>query len=338
MKRYSTSVISGVMERREFFGLCGAAIAMVLSLLSSAEVQTKRPLIVWFGSGTEAAVGRYRGALRSGLEELGYTEPRNFELLTRLAENRVERLPALAEEVVRLNPAVIVAGAVDAAVAAKRASSTIPIVSAALADAEHLGLVRTYAQPGGNVAGIVPYVAGLPAKQLELAREIVPEARKIGLLGNMYDPKASPQREEINNAAQKSGITVIVPEIGGPHDVPGAIQTLANEQVQVVIVLETTMLLSLRKQIAPFGETIAGRLRVQRACGRGRIDQLRRGSESWQRLATYIEKILSGSAPANLPVEFPTKLLMVVNIKTAEQLGINIPQQLLARADEVIEA
>jgi putative ABC transport system substrate-binding protein len=216
----------------------------------------------------------------------------------------------------------------------------IPIVSAAPADAEHLGLVKTYAHPGGNVTGIVPYVAGLPAKQLELAREIVPEVRKIGLLGNMYDPKAPPQRDEMSNAAQKLGITVIAPEVAGPDAVPSAIQAFANERVQVVIVLETTMLLSLRKQIAPL---MAAR-RLPAVYGyREHVEEgglISYGVDlkaAWERLATYIDKILSGSAPGDLPVEFPTKVQMVVNLRTAKALGINISQQLLARADEVID-
>jgi putative tryptophan/tyrosine transport system substrate-binding protein len=239
------------MKRREILSFVAGALLMPPWPLSAlGQIATKRPLIAWFGSGSEASGVRYKRALRTGLAELGLTEPRDFELVARHAENHVERIPALAEEVVRLNPAVIVASAVDAAVAAKKATATIPIVSAALADAERLGLVQSYAHPGQNVTGIVPYVAGLPAKQLELAREIVPEARRIGLLGNMYDPKAPTQRDELSNGAQKFGITVVVPELRGPDDLGSAVQSFADERAQVVIVLQTTMLFNFRKQIA----------------------------------------------------------------------------------------
>jgi putative tryptophan/tyrosine transport system substrate-binding protein len=131
------------------------------------------------------------------VEELGYTDGRDVEILVRMAENRAERLPGLAQEIVALQPVVIVAGAVDSALLAKKATSTIPIVSGALADADHLGLIASYSRPGGNVTGITPYIAGLPAKQIELVRELVPRAAKIGLLGNMNDPKAPPQRDEL---------------------------------------------------------------------------------------------------------------------------------------------
>src|SRR5262249_10205825 len=156
--------------------------------------------------------GRYVGALRKGLEELGYADGRDIEILVRMAENRAERLPSLAQEIVALKPAVIVAGAVDSAVVLKKTTSTIPIVCAALADAEHLGLIASHSRPGGNVTGITPYVAGLPAKQLELAREVVPGAARIGLLGNMNDPKALPQRDELQEAARALRLTSIIPE------------------------------------------------------------------------------------------------------------------------------
>src|SRR5262245_25806904 len=167
------------MRRREFITALGGAVTVASwSRAGRGQVQGGRPLIVWLGSGKIAVVGRYVGALRKGLEELGYADGRDIEILVRMAENRAERLPSLAQEIVALKPAVIVAGAVDSAVVLKKTTSTIPIVCAALADAEHLGLIANYSRPGGNVTGITPYVAGLPAKQLELAREVVPGAAR----------------------------------------------------------------------------------------------------------------------------------------------------------------
>src|SRR5262249_44029567 len=129
-------------------------------------------------------------------------------------------------------------------------TSTIPIVSGFLADAVHLGLVASFAHPGGNVTGITPYVEGLPAKQMEFAREIVPGANKVGLLGNMNDPKARPQRYELEDTARSLEVNIVAPQIQIPEDLAGAVETLARERVDVVIVLQSTMLLSERRQIA----------------------------------------------------------------------------------------
>jgi putative ABC transport system substrate-binding protein len=300
----------------------------------------KRPLIVWLGSGTIAAVGTWVGFLRKGLEELGYVDGRDIELLVRMAENHAERLPGLAEEIVALKPKVIVAGAVDAALVAKKATSTIPIVSGALADADHLGLIASYARPGGNVTGITPYVAGLPAKQIEFARDLVPGVARIGVLGNMNDPKAPPQRDELAEAARKLGLTVVVRDLPGADGLAEAIEALATESVDAVIVLQTTMLLSLRKQIAP----LLAAKRLPAVYGyRQHVDEGGLVSYGvnlgwcWQHLATYVDKILKGASPADLPVEFPPRLQMVVNLKAATSLGITVPPILLARADEVIE-
>jgi putative ABC transport system substrate-binding protein len=280
------------------------------------------------------------GFLRKGLEELGYVDGRDVEILVRMAENQAERLPGLAEQIVALKPAVIVAGAVDAALVAKKATSSIPIVSGALADADHLGLIASYSRPGGNVTGITPYVAGLPAKQIELAREVVPRATRIGVLGNFNDPKAPPQREELEAAARALALTVVVGELRSADGLAEALDALARERVDVVIVLQTTMLLSLRTQIPP----LMARRRLPAVYGyREHVDEgglISYGVNlgwCWEHLATYVHKILKGASPADLPVEFPPRLQMVVNMKAATGLGITIPPIVLARADEVIE-
>jgi putative ABC transport system substrate-binding protein len=329
------------MRRREFItSLAGAVAVACWSSKGRGQVQSKRPLIVWLGSGTTAAVGPWLGSLRTGLEELGYVDGRDIEILVRMAENRAERLPGLAQEIVDLHPAVIVAGAVDSALVAKKETSTIPIVSGALADADHLGLIASYSRPGGNVTGITPYIDGLPAKQIELARELVPNAAKIGLLGNMNDPKAPPQRDELEKAAQALGVAVVIPEVRGAEGVTEAIQVLASERVDLAIVLQTTMLLSLRKEIAPLMAT--NRLPAlygyrQHVDEGGLISYGVNLAWCWKHLATFVDKILKGASPADLPVEFPPKVQMVVNMKTANALGFTIPPTLLVRADEVIE-
>ena len=180
------------MRRREFVTLLGGAVAG-WPLAARAQASPKGPTIAWIGTSLQLNASFIENFLR-GMRELGYAEGRNFKMLYRCTDGNQERLPALTEEVIRLKPAVIVAAAVIYAVAAKKATSTIPIVTPALADAVHLGLIASEARPGGNVTGIEPYVAGLPAKQIEFAREIVPGASKVGLLTNLKDPRLLPRR------------------------------------------------------------------------------------------------------------------------------------------------
>jgi putative tryptophan/tyrosine transport system substrate-binding protein len=329
------------MRRREFIVLAGSTVAAAgWTSWAWGQAPTTPPLIVWLGSGTTAAVGTWVGYLRKGLGELGYVDGRDIELLIRMAENQAERLPGLAEEIAALKPAVIVAGAVDAALAAKKVTSSIPILSGALADADHLGLIASYARPGGNVTGITPYVAGLPAKQIELARDLIPSAARIGVLGNMNDPKAPPQRDEVQEAARKLGLSVVIGDLRGADGLSGMVEVLASESIDVLIVLQTTMLLSLRKEIAPLLAT----KRLPAVYGyRQHVDEGGLVSYGvnlgwcWEHLATYVHKILKGASSAELPVEFPPRLQMVVNLKAATSLGLTIPPLLLARADEVIE-
>lgn len=327
------------IRRRLLLTLLSEA-GFVLPFAASAQPSRQRPLIAWLSSATEWNASRYIGFLREGLRRLGDEQGQNFDFVSRFADSHVDRLAPLAMEVVRLEPAVIVAGAVDAAVAVRNATSSIPIVSGALADAIHLGLVKNYAHPGGNVTGITPYVEGLPAKQLELAREVVPGASKIGLLGNTNDPKALPQREELEEAARKLGISVLAPDVSMPEDLEGAVQELGSERVDVVVVLQTTMLLGQRQKIA----ALMTAQRLPAVYGyREHIDEgglVSYGVDlqwCWLRTASYVHKILLGAAPADLPLEFPPGLQMVINLKTAKAIGVSLSPALIARADEIIE-
>jgi putative tryptophan/tyrosine transport system substrate-binding protein len=327
------------MRRREFVTLIGRAV-VGWPVLALGQVPSKRSLIVWFGLGNQMVAQKYQGIFRAGLEELGYAEGRNIEIIGRFADFKVERLDALAGEIATLKPALIVASSSDTALAAKKATLTIPIVSGALADAEHLGLVASYARPGGNVTGIMPYVAGLPSKQIELAREVVPVAAKIGLLGNINDPKVGPQLDEMKNLAQTLGLAVVVPEVTNPESIASAIQVFARERVDVVVVLESTLMLNFRRQIA----SLMAVNRLPSVYGyRDHVEEgglISYGVDlrwCWNRTAAFAQKILSGVAPADLPVEFPTRIQLALNLKTARELGIALAPTLIARADEVIE-
>jgi putative tryptophan/tyrosine transport system substrate-binding protein len=274
------------------------------------------------------------------MRELGYIEGRNIDIVYRFAEDHPERLPPLVDEIVRLNPAVILAAALVDAVAVRKATATIPIVSAALADPVNLGLVASVARPGGNVTGIMPYIDGLPAKQLELAREIVPGAGKVGILGNLDDPKAPPQQRELMMAARSMNVEIIAPEVHTPADFDTAIETFAKERVEAVIALQTVMVLNERDRIA----ALMSSKRLPAVYGyREHIDAgglISYGVNlSWcgRRAAAYVQKILAGTPAGELPVEFPTHLELVINLRTAKTLGVSLPPTLLALADEVIE-
>src|SRR5271157_4337495 len=327
------------MRRREFITLLGRA-AVAWPVAARAQPSTKRPLIAWLSLGASTATQVFIDAFLQGMRDHGYVEGRQFDITYRFADGYIERLPALADELVRLNPNVILAPASGPAVAAKNATATIPIVTPALADAVHLGLVVSDSRPGGNVTGITPYVAGLPAKQMELAREVVPGAARIGVLANLSDPKAPAQWEELEAAGRELGVNGGAADVRTPDDLDGAFQALARQRIDVMIVLQTSMLLSERSRIAALAETT----RLPAIYGyREHVDDgglISYGVDlraCFRRGGYYVYKILNGVAPRDLPVEFPTKLELVINLKTAKALGLEVSPTLIARADEVIE-
>jgi len=213
------------MRRREFIGLLAAIAISPQAVL--AQTTKKRPLVGWLYYSESDVVARFLGSLLKGMRELGQIEGRDFEMVYRSANLQVERLPKAAEELVQLNPDIIVAPATLQAVAAKKATDTIPIVVPVLADPVGLGFVASEARPGGNVTGIAPYVKGLPAKQLELAREVVPGARRIGLVDDVNDPKAHPQRREIEATGKELEIKIVPAQVRTAGDIGSAYDALA---------------------------------------------------------------------------------------------------------------
>jgi putative ABC transport system substrate-binding protein len=331
------------MRRRDFITILGSAAAtqVIGPDLVRAGTPPKRPIIgipVFLGP---SKIGQSFGnVFRQGLQDLGYVLDRDLDIRARSAGGDWDRLPAIAEEIVQLKPDVIYAFATVDAVAARKATSTIPIVCAALADAVRLGLIASEARPGGNVTGIMPYVAGLPAKQIELAREMVPGASTVGLLTNLKDPKAPPQVSELEAAGQAVGLKVVAADVNRPEDVEVALRELANKHADVVIVLETSLLLVNSAEIA----AAALAMRLPTVCGyrehvvAGAL--ISYGVDlrwCFHRSAYFVDKILQGVAPSDLPIEFPTQFPLSINLKTAKELGLTVPPSVLARADEVIE-
>jgi putative tryptophan/tyrosine transport system substrate-binding protein len=329
------------MKRREILALlASAAIMRPQEVL--AQVTRRRPLVAWLTWGSSYLVLNRRniGLFLADMRELHYTEGRDFEMVYRSAEGHADRLSKLTAELVQLNPDIIIAQATIEAVAVSKVTTTIPIVCPFLAEPVELGFAASDARPSGNVTGISPYVKGLPAKQLELAREIVPGAARVGLLDDVTDPKARPQRREIDAAGRELKVSIVAAEVRTAGDIGPAYEALATERVEVVVVEQSTLLIAEREQIA----AAAAVKKLPSVYGyREHVDAgglISYGvNVVWcvHRVGYYVDRILKGAKPADLPVEFPTKLELVINLKTAKVLGLTIPPSLLARADEVIE-
>jgi putative tryptophan/tyrosine transport system substrate-binding protein len=279
-------------------------------------------------------------AFAQGMRELGYVEGRNLTVEYRWAARKEERLPELAAELVRLKVEVIVTAAAPAIEAAKRATSTIPIVMATAADPVGSGLVASLARPGGNVTGLSALSTDLAGKRLQLARELVPKASRVAVLAHHGTSATRLFLEEMRVAAQQMEVQLVVQEVQAADDLPGAFAAMQRERAQALVV-----------QITPFSADNARRIVELAAQYRlpamydvrsfvdagGLVSYGPSLPEMFRRAAFYVDRILKGAKPADLPIEQPTKFEMVINLKTATALGLSIPQSLLVRADQVIE-
>jgi putative ABC transport system substrate-binding protein len=330
------------VRRREFITLFGGATASscALPFAALAQVPASRPRISILWGAQPRAVAKIADAFIEAMRALGYSEGRHFELENRWAEGYLERLPALAEEIVRRGTDVIVAANIQAVIAAKDATRTIPIVGALLDDPVALGLIRSDAKPGGNVTGLLASLPGLPAKQLELARDLIPGATRIGLLVNPTNVSDLNQRQEMETLGAAMAVKLIPIEARGPEDLDQVFPALAKERVDVLIALRDPLFFTQRRTLA--AAALASRLPTIYAFREpvddgGLISYGINIVQNFRRSADYVVKILKGAKPGDLPVEFPTKLELVINLPTAKALGLIVPPTLLARADEVIE-
>jgi putative ABC transport system substrate-binding protein len=330
------------MKRRQFIKLIGGAAA-AWPVTARGQITRTRPLIgrLTYGSTNFPIIAKFIERFLTGMRELGYVEGRDFDMTYGMADFHSDQLPRVAAEMVERAPDVILAGATLEAVAASKATSTIPIVVAVLADPIALGFTTSDARPSGNVTGIMPYVNGLPSKQLELARELVPGATRIGLIDDVTDPKAHPQRQEIEAMARGLEIEIVPAEVRTAADIDAAYQALALARVQAVVVEQSNMTSSAASK--PLAEAAASK-RLPTVYGyRQNVDA--GGLVSYgvnldwcnHRAAYYVDRILKGAKVSDLPIEFPTNIEMVINLKAAKALGITVPSSLLVRADEVIE-
>jgi putative ABC transport system substrate-binding protein len=325
------------MRRREFIAGLGGAAAW--SLVAQAQ-QASIPLVGFLTSAGAAANARYLDAFRSGMLELGYVEGSNIRYEYRFADGHLDRLPELAVDLVRIKPNVIVSAPLPTHMALRQATSTIPIVMATGADPVGFGLVTSLSHPGGNVTGLTNFAEVLAAKQVDLLRELIPRLSRLGALVNVTNPLHVPQLQETKAAAVTNGIDLMPVEIRYPDELGPAFETLAKERVEALAVPPDTVFSNFRRRIAE----LAAATRMPAIYGfREHVEDgglMSYGPDNrgnYRRAAAYVDKILKGAKPGDLPIEQPTKFELVINLKTAKALGLEIPPQLLARADDVIE-
>ena len=328
------------MDRRAFLGtLAGGLLAAPLAAEAQQAGKVYRIGLLDF-SAPDPARQAWWTALRQQMRQLGYVEGQNVSFEPRWAQGDTDRLPKLAAELVGLKVDLIVTGGTSAAIAAKRATSTIPIVMATGSDPVAVGLVASLRQPGGNVTGMTAINSELAAKRLDLLRIVAPRASRIAILWDETDAGSRLNADGTEAAAKTAGLTIHRVPVGSATGLEAAFATVVRGRAGALIIVSTARLFSYRKRIAELAvkhrlPTVVGfREFVEAGClasyGTDYPDLFRRA-------AVYADKILKGAKPADLPVEQPTKFELVINLKTAKAIGLTIPQSLLGRADEVIQ-
>ena len=314
------------------------AVLLLATSLTAAQQAGKVWRIGFLVPGSAQISAPRLAVLEQGLRELGYAAGQNTVIEQRAADGHFERLPGLAAELVRLRVDVLIAHG-TAARDAKQATATIPIVFIANPDPVGAGVVASLARPGGNVTGLSDFHSGLASKRLELLKEVVPSASRIAVLTDSTLELAL-QLKDIQVSASTLGVSILPVTVKAPEDIDRALATIVKERAAAVNVLGTQLFVIHRRRIADFA--VKNRLAT--------ISTVRPFVESgflmsyganfddlYRRAATYVDKILKGAQPADLPIEQPTKFELVINMKTATALGLTIPPSLLLRADRVIE-
>jgi putative ABC transport system substrate-binding protein len=329
-----------MMDRRAFITMVGGSfLAAPLVVEAQPAGKVSRIGFLFFGAPGPSAEA---DAFRQGLRDLGYIEGQNTTIEYRFAGGQVERLPELASELARLKVDVIVASNTPSAMAAKAATSTIPIVFAVVADAVGAGLISNFARPGGNITGLTSISSELSGKRLELLKEVAANASRLAVLYNPSDRSNVLMLKELQESARVLGLTVHPLEVRAPGDFGGAFAAMSRERDSVLFVAAGVLTLEHRNRKALVD--LATKSRIPAMWGHRQFveagglmsyavnfyDQLRRA-------AIYVDKILKGAKPGDLPVEQPTRYELIINLKTAKALGLTIPQSLLVRADEVIQ-
>ena len=325
--------------KRKFSCLAlGAMLFVLCSAVQAQQPATKVPRIGYLTPGSESTYASSIEAFRQGLRELGYVEGKNINIVVRYAEGKLERLPELAEELVRLKVDIIVAQGTPPVQAAKRATTTIPIIFPGVADPVAFGFVGSLARPGGNLTGLTNYSPELSGKRVELLKEALPRISRVAVL---RDPRLPPDSfNETQKASQSFALKLQSLEIRNAADLETAFSAMSKERPDAFITLPQAVPSFHRRQILEF----ATKNRLPSTHGQkewvesgGLMSYGPDSLDIHRRAATYVNKILKGAKPADLPVEQPMKFEFVINLKTAKQIGVTIPQSVLYRADRVIK-
>jgi len=325
--------------RKKIFCLALGAMLSALSFSVAAQRTGKIPRIGYLSSLSASSDSSRKDAFRQGLKELGYVEEKNVAIEYEFAQGKLDRLPDLAGELVRQKVDVIVVGGSTATRAAKNATKLIPIVMINVTDPVVLGFVVSLARPGGNITGLSNLAPELGGKRLELLKEIVPQLSRVAVLGDPNSPAYGPQLNELKLAARALGLQLQPAEVRGPGDLESAFSAMIKARAGALMGLQQPTIDILRERIID----LAGKNRLpamypnrENVEAGGLISYAADISTMFRRAATYVDKILKGTKPADLPVEQPMKFELVINLKTAKQIGLTIPQWTLMKADRVI--
>jgi putative tryptophan/tyrosine transport system substrate-binding protein len=324
------------VKRRDFIAFIGSAAAWPLA----ASAQQAMPVVGFlYPTSPDAIPDRVRG-FRQGLKDVGFADSENVAIEYRSADGQFDRLPALAAELVRRQVAVIAAGNLASALAAKAATTTIPIVFVVAADPVRLGLVASLARPGGNLTGINFFNVEVTAKRLELLRELVPGATRVAVLVNPANPATETTLRDVEPAARAMGLQLQVLKAGTSREIDAAFATFVRERPDALFVGGDSFFVSRRFQLV----NLASRHAVPATFSNrdfaevgGLISYGANPADAYRQVGVYAGRILKGAKPADLPVVQSTKLELVINAQTARTIGLTVPDKLLATADEVIE-
>jgi putative ABC transport system substrate-binding protein len=327
------------VKRREFITLLGGAVAawpLTARAQSTAKVWRLGMLDTTAASLNAANLNAFKQAMR----QFGYVEGQNLVVEYRSGDGHIERFPQLAVELVRLNVDIIVTRGTPAALAAKKATATVPIVMAAIGEPVETGMVASLARPGGNVTGLSAFVTELTAKRIKIMREVIPQLSRIALIDNMANQSVPAQWGETQRAALAFGIQPQLYDVRKAEDIERVFRSAVAQRVDALSVENDSVVIANRVRIAE----LAAKHRLPAIYATrefvdagGLSSYAAHHPDLYRRAATYVDKIFKGAKPADLPVEQPTKFELVINLKTAKALGLDVPPTLLARADEVIE-
>ena len=325
---------------KKLASLALSAMLLALHLPAATQQPKKVPRIGLLGSGSPSSARVGVDAFRQGLRDLGYVEGQNIAIEYRYAEGKIDRLPELAVELVRLRVDVIVVNATNATLAVKDATRTIPIVMAGAADPVGAGLVASLARPGGNITGLTTISAELSSKQVEILKEAFPNISLVAILLNPAEPGSALSLRQIEVAGQALGVQLQSFEVRAPNDFDRAFSAITKNKAGALIVVRGTLTRVHQTRIVDF----AAKTRLPAIYSLssfvdagGLMFYGVKGADLDRRAATYVDKILKGAKPADLPVEQPTKFEFVINLKAANQIGLTIPPSVLYRADKVIK-